>query len=92
VSARIKELLSLGITCRLGELVREAFAPEAPTRDRLPAIMTLIDRGGLTAPKHAPDVAVQVNVGEVLSEREVSAVIGDIEALRAARLSAAGSC
>lgn len=97
VSARLKELIGLNMTSRLGELVQEAFGValdhEAPTRDRLTAIFGLMDRGGLTVPKQAPSVAVQISVSDRGNDRrEVSAVIGDIEALRTARLGTAGSC
>ena len=68
VGARIRQLVALDITSQLGQLVTIlldiARDPLTPPRERIMAINSLLDRGGLAVPKsgNGPTVAVQVNV------------------------------
>lgn len=56
--------------------------PETPARDRISAANSLLDRGGMAAPKGG----VQVNVGVQVNGNEVQALIGSIWDAKSAKV------
>lgn len=90
IAARVRQLVALDITSQLGKLVTMlleiASDPLVAPRERINAINSLLDRGGLAVPKGpaaGPSVAVQVNVASTAGEAQ--AAIREVWESRTAR-------
>ena len=89
VAARLKQLVALDLTSRLGEFVAAlaeiALDGSVEPADRIKALNSLIDRGGLAVAKsQASPIAVQVNVNT--TGQQAQSLIKDIWSKRSERL------